>query len=148
VNEFLRILRDLDVPAARAAWAVIGSAPAGNDAALLATLHLARTQTEALPAKLRIFSHGWLVDRGYPSRLPDDLRPKPEQVDQRVATGVGIAVHSELPGVADAVRGAMERAVSDAYAEGREDPEFVRARMDEARAKELGALGLGAQNIG
>lgn len=136
MNEFLRILIDLDVPAAQRAGEAIGVTGS------LETLHLARTMSEDVPTKLRVYSHEWLVERRLPSHLPNEMKPKPEQVEQRIVSAVGISVHSELPGVEEAVRGAMERAVLDAYAGGNEDPDFVKARMNEAKARELRALGL------
>lgn len=144
MNEFARCLIDLDVAAARRLWPVVNFAvQCGPDHEVLATLHLARTESEIIPTKLRQFSHAWLIEHGYPSKLPDIMKPKSEQIGpSRIVSAVGIAVHSELPGVGDAVRTAMERAVADAYAEGREDPKFVKARMEEAKAKELRALGL------
>lgn len=144
MNEFLRILCDLDVPAARQAWAVVQpDRPAGTDAELLTTLHISRTQADAVPLSGRLYSHAWLEERGLTSFLPDELRPKPEQRGPgKIVTAVGIAVHSELPGVAEAVRGAMEHAVAEAYADGNEDPVYVSRRMEDAKHRELRGLGV------
>ena len=109
---------------------------------MLATIHLARTQSQAMRFNLRAWSHRWLAERGLPSMLPDDLRPRAERLYPRKVTSVGVGVMAMTEGsapLARAIEGAMSDAVMDAYAEGREEPEFVKARMLEARAKVLRA---------
>lgn len=139
--EFRRCLVELDVSGVRKIWAhVRPDCPAGNDDEVLSALHVARTAAESIPSRLRLYSHHWCLDRGLPSRCPFEVwsRERP-----RIVSAVGIAVHSEFPEVASAVRGAMEAAVLEAYADGREDdPLHVRSRMDEARTGALRALGL------
>jgi hypothetical protein len=101
---------------------------------MVAAIHMARTQTEAVRFKLRAYSHAWLMERGYPSLLPDELRPRAQRIYPVVASGVGIAVRSKYEEVKVAVEGAMRDAVLEAEAEGRLiDAPFVRARMSEAR---------------
>jgi hypothetical protein len=59
------------------------------------------------------------------------------------ASSVGISVNFKSPYLKPAgviVRGAMENAVLDAYADGRKDPAFVKARMAEAKDKTLKQL--------
>lgn len=84
----------------------------------------------------RAYSHRWLIDNGYPSALPDDLKPKAERMYPRIVEGVGIAAKasSELmrPAI-PIIRRAMSDAVSEAYAERRTDPVYVKARILEAR---------------
>jgi hypothetical protein len=74
-----------------------------------------------------------------PSALPDWLRPRADQLYPKVVEGVGIAVRG--PGhkraLALALRTAMEQAVAECYADGKTEPEFVRARMADARTKVL-----------
>lgn len=130
---------DLDVAGVRRLWRETSPhlPQPKDDGEALATLHRARTQTESIPEKLRLYSHRWLVERGIPSGLPDALLPKAEQVRPRVVDAVGISVNTsreELLPAAREIEGAMSDAVADAYAEGRTDTEFVRARMAEARA--------------
>ena len=107
-------------------------------------MHMARTQTQSLHPRHRILSHCWLVDRDLPSHLPEELKPKAEQVDRSVASAVGLSVNFRSPWMRDAageVRGALEHAVLDAEAEGRiEDRMFVTARIDEAKSKVMRAL--------
>jgi hypothetical protein len=74
-----------------------------------------------------------------PSALPDWLRPRADQLYPKVVEGVGIAVRG--PGhkraLALALRTAMEQAVAECYADGKTEPDFVRARMAAARTKVL-----------
>jgi hypothetical protein len=107
-------------------------------------MHRARTEAESIPLKQRAWSHRWLCERGLPSGLPMNLRPKAEQMFPRVQLGVGLAVKAskpELRGAAILIRGAMEDVVRDADASGRlGDAAFVKARIEEARTKEQRAL--------
>jgi ATP/maltotriose-dependent transcriptional regulator MalT len=102
-----------------------------------ATLHHARTQITAMPFNKRAYSHAWLTERGLPSGLPDHLRPKAERMYPIVVEAVGVAVRT--PPHRRALGKAIERAMSDAalecYANNETDPEFIRARMQEARFK-------------
>jgi hypothetical protein len=104
-----------------------------------ATFHRARTAARSVQFAQRAYSHAWLVERAMPSALPDWLRPRAERLYPRVVEGVGIAVKG--PGhkraLALALRSAMEQAVAECYADGKTEPEFVRARMAEARSKVL-----------
>ena len=142
--EFRRCLVDLDLAGARAIWAAVAPhLPQPNgDTEALATLHLARTSSASIAGRLRFYSHRWLLDRGLPSQLPDRLKPRAERLYPRIAEGVGISVNSKYPEVIRCVRGAMEYAVQDAYADGRSEPAFVSRRMREARQRELRGLGL------
>lgn len=129
--------------AARALWAkVMPHLPQpADDLETLATIHHARTQAKSLPLRLRAYSHRWLCERLLPSGLPDWLRPKAERMYPRLVEAVGIAVKpitGETPPIVAAfslhVRGAMEYAVEDAFANGDKDPTIVKGRMMEARA--------------
>jgi len=105
-------------------------------------MHMARTSSGTVPVGLRVYSHRWLMERGLPSHLPDDLKPKGDRIYPVKVGAVGIAVGSKYPPVATAVRGAMEYAVYDCYANGDEAPEIVKPRMLEAKTRELRGLGL------
>lgn len=101
-------------------------------------MHVARTETQSLPIKLRLWSHRWLSERGLPSHLPDELRPKAEQVHPIVAEGVLVAVMAqteEMKPFARQLERAMSDAVADAYANGDTAPALVRRRMQEARSR-------------
>jgi hypothetical protein len=145
-NALTRCLETLDVSAARKVWGALSPhipAPA-KDADMLTMLHMARTQSDAIGFKLRAYSHRWLTERGYPSQLPDHLKPSAERLYPKVAHAVGISYNfrdEALKPAADMIRGAMEGAVMDADADGRlTDSPFVKARMYEARDKERRAL--------
>ena len=138
MNEFKRCLIDLDTEAAIRLWPAVfphSPLPSGHEEILL-VLHFARTKTEALAFRLRAYSHSWLCERGLPSALPDNLRPKADRLYPRIVEAVGVSV-KDLSGrrqeYARRLEKAMADAVAEAYADGRRDPEFVRLRMQEAR---------------
>jgi hypothetical protein len=109
-----------------------------SDADAEVVMHRARTEAATLPLNARAWSHRWLEERGLPSGLPDELRPKAERLRPPVVEGVGISVncHSDhLRPAAIEVRKAMEIAVEEAFADGRTDPGFLTARMNEARRR-------------
>lgn len=143
--EFRRCLEQLDVAAIRKLWHHVSPhlPQPKTDAEALVTLHHARTQTESIAIKLRAWSHRWLLDHGYPSGLPDHMKASAERIYPRVVEGVGISVNFRSPilkPITEQVRGAMEDAVSEAYADKRTEPAFVRARMLEARATAMRKL--------
>lgn len=101
-------------------------------------MHHARTLTPVVPFRLRAWSHKWLIERDLPSGLPDELRPKAEQIHPVIIEAVGLAVGSSSAIARPAaiiIRGAMEDAVQEAFADGRTDPAFLRGRIEEARRK-------------
>lgn len=135
--EMRRCLIDCDVTGARRLWKHVapGMSQPKSDGEALATIHLARTCADYLPLKLRAYSHRWLVDSGYPSQLPDSLKPKAERLYPQIVDGVGIAVRGSgvTAPVAGLIRDVMSDAVMECYADKRTEPTFVRARMMEAR---------------
>ncbi len=139
-----RCLIDLDVPGIRALWAKISPhlPQPKDDGDALAALHAARTASDSVPLRMRAYSHRWLTERALPSQLPDRLKPSAEQICPRVVTSVGIAVGSPIPIVRDSIRGAMEYAVEDCYANGDTAPEIVKPQMMAARRRERKALGI------
>ncbi len=147
---FRDLLEAGDFKALRRAWAQVAPhlpQPKDNREAEL-VMHRARSEAETVAFKHRAYSHRWLTERNLPSGLPDKFRPAAERMYPRVVSAVGISCKSRNPllqPAMDLVRTAMEQAVQDAYAHGKTDPVFVKARMGEARAKEttrlLGAIG-------
>lgn len=135
-----QVLEECDIAGARALWAQISPnmpQPANDDEALV-SLHMARTQSDFLRFKLRAHSHHWLAERGFPSQLPDALRPKAERMYPVIVHAVGVAVKtasSSHRALGQAIQRAMSDAALECYADRKTDPEFVRARMLEARAK-------------
>jgi hypothetical protein len=139
-----RCLIDFDIAAARRLWAhVAPHLPQGvNDADTIIVLHLSRTRANSVPLRYRAYSHRWLLDNGYPSGLPDWLKPKAERMYPRIVDAVGIAVKAGSPEripLARAVQRAMSDVVEDHYADGVRDPLVIKPRMMEARAKTLRA---------
>ena len=104
-------------------------------------LHHARTQSP-LDLKLRAYSHRWLLDRGLPSGLPDELKPKAERLYPVKVEAVGISINGGgiFAPVIPLIRGAMEDAVLECFADGHKETEIVRPRMFEARAKAVKQL--------
>lgn len=101
-------------------------------------MHRARTEAESLPLKSRAYSHRWLCDRDLPSGLPDNLKPRAERIYPRIVEAVGISVNARsamLKPLARQVERAMADAVEEAYADGRTDPGFIRARMAEVKTR-------------
>ena len=134
-DELVGYLEAVDVEGMRSLWGKVAPhMPLHDDAGMVTAIHMARTQTEAVRFKLRAYSHAWLMERGYPSLLPDELRPRAQRIYPVIASGVGIAVRSKYAEVKLAVEGAMRDAVLEAEAAGRlTDAPFVKARMSEAR---------------
>ncbi len=108
------------------------------------TMHIARTAAQSVGLKARAYSHAWLLERGMPSQLPDELKPSAQRLYPVIATGVGISTNFRSPhmkGAETIVRGAMEAAVLEAEADGRlGDPAFVSRRMAEAKERTLLSL--------
>lgn len=144
-SDFRLCLEAGDVDGLRAIWAGFMPhlpQPETREQAEI-VMHRARTEAECLPLRARAYSHRWLEDRCIASGLPDELKPKAERIYPRIVDGVGIAVKSTVPHMKPAallIRRAMCDAVEDAYAHGRRDPVFVRARMEEARQLEVKRL--------
>lgn len=141
---FRRALVHLDISLIRKVWRHVQPhlPQPQSDHDALAAMHMARTAAESVPAKLRAYSHRWLVERGLPSQLPDRLKPDAERLYPVTVGAVGISVNSRHEVVRDSVRGAMEDAVADCYANGDESPTIVKPQMMAARVRELRGLGL------
>ncbi len=111
-----------------------------TDAEAEVTMHVTRTDSAWLAFSKRAYSHAWLTERGYPSKLPDHLRPAAERVYPRVVDAVGLSVRAGSPDrapLAQAIQGAMEIAVHEMYADGVRDPVRVREHMQAARRATL-----------
>lgn len=144
-EEMRRCLVECDVVGIRKLWAHVSPNlhQPRTEHETLTTIHRARTEMPRIALRLRAYSHRWLLDHGYPSELPDELRPKAERIYPRIVEAVGISVTSTSEAfrpAAKLVERAMSDAVQEAYADGRTDPVFVRARMAEARARTIDKL--------
>lgn len=142
---FRNLLEAGDVTGLRAAWSKLQPhlpQPESYEAAEVG-MHMARTASEGLHFKHRAYSHRWLDERAMPSQLPDNLKPRAERLYPVTVEGVGISctAKSELfkPMVKE-VRGAMEYAVEDCFANGDRDPVLVKSQMMQARKDTIGKL--------
>jgi hypothetical protein len=111
-----------------------------DEAEALKTIHYARTVSGSIHDSLRCYSHRWLEERGLPSGLPDQLKPKADRLYPRVVSAVGVAVRMRNPEEASAgleIRKAMVNAVLELEADGRlNDIDYGRERITDARLKE------------
>lgn len=143
---FRNLLEAGDVAGLRRFWAeCMPHLPQPKDAAEAEVLmHMARTEAESVEFKYRAWSHRWLCERGMPSRLPDNLKPKAERLYPVNHPGVGISINTRNEYLKPAmieVRTEMENAVLEAQADGRlEDTAFVTQRMQETRKRTMRAL--------
>jgi hypothetical protein len=137
-SDWQLLLERGDPKALRAAWkhAAPHLPQPKTDHEAEVTMHMARTASVLMPMKLRRYSHDWLLERNLPSQLPPEEQP-------RIAEAVGISVNFRsaiLMPAANEVRGAMEAAVEDCYANGDTAVAIVQGRMAEAKQKTMKAL--------
>ncbi len=105
-------------------------------------MHTARTMTQGLTLRARAWSHRWLCERGLPSSLPDDLKPKAERIYPRVVEGVLISVLNRR-GMEEAkplVEADIAEVVADAYARGKTDPAYISGLMADAKERSMRSL--------
>jgi hypothetical protein len=137
-DAYKRCLEELDVPGMQKLWrATNPHLEQLDEIDTLTAIHYARTVAESVRFKLRAYSHAWLIERGYPSGLPDKLRPKAQQICPITTKVVGISVgmpEQKPTRFNIAVRDVMADAVLETYADGHQDqPEIVKGRMMEMR---------------
>jgi hypothetical protein len=133
-----RALEDHDLLTCCKVWETVAPGmpqPQDGDKARV-IMHMACTAAANVSLKSRAYSHRWLLDHGYPSQLPDELKPKAERMYPQIVDAVGIACGgtSELGrAIAPFVQRAMEDVVREHYADGVKDPKIFKPRMLEAR---------------
>jgi hypothetical protein len=138
--EMRRCMIDLDVDAMQRLDAHLNPHLASmSKKDTLKSMHIARTSMKTIPFKLRAYSHSWLTNQGYPSQLPDELKPAAEREYPKISEAVGIGSLKRAPHTL-LVRQVMSDKVCELYADKRTEPEFVKAQMMEARAKEMKKL--------
>lgn len=147
MNEHFReALLKLDVTLLRRMWHFIepNLPQPKTDEECLKTAHIARTAMKSIPLKARMYSYRWLVERGLPTQLPDNLKPEAERVYPQMVEAVAISSKSAskiLQPVLNDVRKSMEDVVNDAYASSKSpDPLKLKAAMQEARKKKIKEL--------
>ena len=139
-DAFRRCLIELDVVGICDLWFHVSPhlpQPKNNEEALI-MMHYARTETQSIPVRLRCYSHAWLCERGLPSNLPDQLKPKASRLYPHKVKAVGIAVKAiSAEGALRAriIERVMSDAVMECYADGVTDPQIIKARMDAARLR-------------
>ena len=145
---FVNALEAGDLKTLRKVWAIVAPhlPQDQTDEELETQMHLTRTSIGNVSFKARAYSHSWLLERGLPSGLPDELKPKAERLYPRVVAGVGIACMTRNPIFVPAaleIRRSMEIAVEETFADAGSktpDPLIVSARMREASNKTRKAL--------
>jgi hypothetical protein len=144
---FLECLETLDVALMRKLWRHVRPdlPQPDNDADTLATLHLARTECDAVKPRLRMYSHGWLRERALPSKLPDAMRASAERMFPIVVSAVGISVNAMSPLMREIIapiRTAMQNAVLEIHSDDPtlSDSELVKRHMREAKARTIAKL--------
>ena len=95
-SAFYQALLAGDAARCREIWAVVGShlPQPDNLAEAEVIMHRARTEAHNIPLSKRVYSHDWLVERKYCSGLPDELKPKRDQVVPTLLSAVGVCVSS------------------------------------------------------
>lgn len=137
-DEMTRCLIECDTAGVRRLWKYIAPhlpQPTSDREALI-SIHMSRTQMDCLNLRLRAYSHRWLIDNGYPSQLPDRLKPRAERMYPRIVEACGIAVvgRSALGRqVAPIIQRAMMDAAEDCFANGDREPAVLGAHIQQAR---------------
>lgn len=147
---FRRCLEEVDVAGMRKLHAhVMPHLPAGSDKDILVSIHHARTQAESMPLKARAWSHRWLLDHGYPSGLPDHLKPSAEREYPRITEATGFTMRFGSPlmreilsPIVPLVSKAVEEVILDEYSGAvvRRDHDRIRGRVLDAKAKAVRQL--------
>lgn len=145
-DEMRTCLDTLDVDGIRKLWAQISPhlpQPKTEHEAIV-TMHIARTSASSISDSKRFYSHRWLLDNGYPSSLPDQLKPSAERMYPTIVQGVGISENSRnefIKPVTKLVERAMADVVEDIYADNRNpNPNVVKKHMMEVRSVEYRKL--------
>lgn len=137
MSHFVTILEAADLNGLCAFWRRAPAHLAPKDRAEAEIMmHHIRTRTRSVRMAGRAWSHRWLVERGWPSGLPDILRPRAERLYPAVVGAVAIVSMLRTPTTLP-LRAVMKNAVDEVYADYRQpDATVVRARMFEARERE------------
>jgi hypothetical protein len=111
---------------------------------IVTTMHIARTAADCVPDRGRFYSHRWLEERGLPSRLPMNLRPKCDQYYAGVTPAVGFAYGTDKEWLKPAkplIERAVHTVIEDCAANGDLDkPDMVRDLMMDAKNDEFRRL--------
>src|SRR5262245_14354617 len=120
-----------------------------NDEEALITLHMARTGSNTVETKKRMYSHCWLKERSYPSQLPDSMRASAERMYPITVKAVGTSINASSPlfrEVLVPVKSAVKDAILEIHADGKiDDSPLVKKRIIEAKETTVRKL-LGVRN--
>src|SRR4030095_8785994 len=136
-DDLVKCLEAMDVEGLWSLWTKVAPRQKmpSDYASMIAAMHMSRTRCERVAFKLRAYSHQWLIERGYPSMLPDELKPRAQRIYPVITPAAAIAVKSKHREGKIPITGAMSDAVMEAAADGKlTDDRYVRERMMEARA--------------
>lgn len=129
-----KCMETMDVGFAHKYWSEMfpGQPPPKNYAETRICLHMARTASDYCRLPDRLYSHHWLTERQFPSKLPEKYRPSWD--GRIIVSAVGLIVKSVKDDVisqrrAIAIRTAMEKGVLEMYDQGIEDPVLVSQHM-------------------
>ena len=136
---FREALADADVGRCMALWAAVRPhmPQPGSRLEAEVMMHGARTAAESIPLPKRLYSHGWLEERGYKSELPDDLRPEPRRPVIVSAVGISVNFSRGRREEAKYIERVMADAAADAMLSGITDPALVSRIMWQARREAM-----------
>ncbi len=135
---FRNALEDGDVARCRALWcALYPKMPQPeSDGEAETVMHQARTGANSVSLEKRLYSHAWLDERGFPSQLPDEMKPPPQRRRPVIFPAVGVSVNSMAVHRREDAK-ALEKVMADAAGEmiacGIVDTARISRRMWEAR---------------
>lgn len=137
-EEFSQALERGDVSYLRRFWAEKspGMPQPESTADAETIMHRARTETSSISQRSRFYSHRWLTERGFPSGLPDELKPSAERMFPVKADSVGLSMNVKNPVFAPAavvVQDAVNYKILEMYADGDKDPKIVHPEMMRVR---------------
>lgn len=130
-----------DVPRLMSIWGAINPAmpqPESYEEGEV-ILHQARTSAESVALEKRLYSHAFLDERGYPSGLPDALRPPrerkgPSVIFSAVLVAVGTtSTREDRRQEARAIEAVMSQAAGEMVSSGILDRDRIVAHMWQAR---------------
>lgn len=139
--EFRRCLLEADVPGIMRIWKHTNPhlpQPSPSEAVL--QLHMARTEAQCVPKKLKLYSYDLLYEQGYKKIDGKWVHGEPVFIGEGdpalKVVAVGIASKSRYADVRERIVAAMKDAYLNEIAKGITEPKIVRGKMLEARAKQ------------
>lgn len=131
--EILRCLLHGDVVGIRKVWAHAAHLASLDAAESLIALHMARIEAKSVPRKLKLYSLGFLDERGF--RKVDGKWIQGQPTTAVVSEAAAIASRSKDPALSQKIVQAMSDAYLESLAKGVLDPPAQKERMLKARDK-------------